>query len=71
MLTAPQILLSFSLNMIYQGLGQEICYYGYFNNMYSFCFSQCQSFFVALFRYLCIVKSDYLTTIGMPAKVLI
>jgi hypothetical protein len=42
MLTAPQVLLSLSLNMIYQGgLGQEICYYGYFNNMYSFCFSQC------------------------------
>jgi hypothetical protein len=69
MLTAPQVLLFLSLNMIYQGLGKEICYYGYFYSMYAACFTQSQSFFVALFRYLCIVKNDYLTTIGVPAKV--
>jgi hypothetical protein len=53
-----------------QHLGKAFCYYGYFNMVYVIAYSQLQSFFVAFFRYLCIVHNNSLASIGMTAKVI-
>jgi hypothetical protein len=52
-------------------LGEAFCYYGYFNTMFTVCYSQLHSFFVALFRYLCIVHKNSLASIGITAKVIL
>jgi hypothetical protein len=52
-------------------LGKAFCYYGYFNLIYAISYSQLQSFFVAWFRYLCIVHNNSLASIQITAKVIL
>jgi hypothetical protein len=71
LLTGPAMLVYMTITILshQDHPGKVFCYYGYFNIMFNVSYWQLQSFFVALFRYLCIVHNESLASIGITAKV--